>query len=396
MDRKYTETYTKTSSSMEYRVISADCHIDLIWLPPELFVDNASEEMKERMPYVRESEDGPVWVSNQGAYFGLQNGMGSAGRNYVPGQIHRSDRMASTGLYEDGKKGIRRITDPELRIRDQDLDGVQGEVLYGILGAAQRLCDPPASEEMMRIYNDWLIGFCSSAPERFAGIACIPSHDMKTAVEEILRVGSKGVLRGLEVATTSTLKPLWHPEWHPVWEGAQKTGLPVHFHTIGGKRPSTEGLTQLQTRQSFACWLTGFQLQMSEKLMQMIYGAVFEKFPALQLVIGESGIGWIPYILERMDLEWEEQFRDLELTMKPSDYWRRNCHATFQNDPAGLKLIDRLGAENVMWASDFPHPDGVWPDSLETIRKEFTEISDSVRQKIVCDNALHLYRFGSA
>ena len=381
---------------MKYRVISADCHIDLIWLPSELFVENASAAMKERMPYVRESEDGPVWVSNQGAYFGLQNGMGSAGRNYVPGQIHRSDRMASTGLYEDGKKGIRRITDPELRIGDQDLDGVQGEVLYGILGAAQRLGDPPAAEEMMRIYNDWLIGFCSSAPERFAGIACIPSHDMQAAVEEIRRVGSKGVLRGLEVAITSALKPLWHPEWHPVWESAQETGLPVHFHTIGGKRPSTEGLTQLQTRQSFACWLTGFQLQMSEKLMQMIYGAVFEKFPALQLVIGESGIGWIPYILERMDLEWEEQFRDLELTMKPSDYWRRNCHATFQSDPAGLKLIDRLGAENVMWASDFPHPDGVWPDSLETIRKEFTEVSDSVRQKIVCDNALRLYRFGAA
>ena len=96
-----------------------------------------------------------------------------------------------------------------------------------------------------------------------------------------------------------------------------------------------------------------------------------------------------------MDLEWEEQFRDLELTMKPSDYWHRNCHATFQCDPAGLKLIDRLGAENVMWALDFPHPDGVWPDSLETIRKEFTEVSNSVRQKIVCDNALRLYRFGA-
>ena len=90
---------------MEYHVISADCHIDLIWLPSELFVENASAAMKERMPYVRESENGPVWVSNQGAYFGLQNGMGSAGRNYVPGQIHRSDRMASTGLYEGGSAG---------------------------------------------------------------------------------------------------------------------------------------------------------------------------------------------------------------------------------------------------------------------------------------------------
>ena len=85
------------------------------------------------------------------------NGMGSAGREYVPGQIHRSDRMAATGLYDDGRKGIRRITDPELRIKDQDRDGVQAEVLYGILGASMRLNDPEAATEMIRIYNEWLV-----------------------------------------------------------------------------------------------------------------------------------------------------------------------------------------------------------------------------------------------
>ncbi|MCZ6557786.1 MAG: hypothetical protein O7A69_08405 [SAR324 cluster bacterium] len=87
---------------MKYSVISADCHIDLIWLPPELFTENASAHLKDRMPYVTDGEKGPVWVSRKGAYFGLMNGMGSAGREYVPGIIHRSDRMASTGLYEDG------------------------------------------------------------------------------------------------------------------------------------------------------------------------------------------------------------------------------------------------------------------------------------------------------
>ena len=74
---------------MEYRVISADCHIDLIWLPPDLFTSNASAAMRARMPFVTDGDDGPIWVSKGGAYFGLQNGMGSAGRKYVPGQIHR-------------------------------------------------------------------------------------------------------------------------------------------------------------------------------------------------------------------------------------------------------------------------------------------------------------------
>src|SRR5262245_35021593 len=114
---------------MRYDVISADGHVDLIWLPPDLFTSNASTKLRDRMPYVEEGPDGPRWVSRNGAQFGLVNGMGSAGRKYEPGVIHRSDRMASTGLYDDGRKGIRRLTDPELRLKDQDRDGVQAEVL---------------------------------------------------------------------------------------------------------------------------------------------------------------------------------------------------------------------------------------------------------------------------
>ena len=113
---------------MHYDVISADGHVDLIWLPPDLFTRNASAALKDRMPHVVEGPKGPEWISAKGAKFGLVNGMGSAGREYVPGVIHRSDRMASTGLYDDGKKGVRRLTQPELRLKDQDRDGVQAEI----------------------------------------------------------------------------------------------------------------------------------------------------------------------------------------------------------------------------------------------------------------------------
>jgi len=136
---------------MKYDVISADCHIDLIWLPPDLFTANASAALKDRMPYVTEGPRGKEWVTKSGASFGLMNGMGSAGRLYEPGKIHRSDRMASEGIYEDGKKGIRRMTDPELRIKDQDRDGIQAEVLYGILGATSRINDDEAAGEMLSI-----------------------------------------------------------------------------------------------------------------------------------------------------------------------------------------------------------------------------------------------------
>jgi predicted TIM-barrel fold metal-dependent hydrolase len=381
---------------MKYNVISADCHIDLIWLPADLFTSCARHDLVDRMPFVRPGKKGPVWVSKQGAMFGLQNGMGSAGRQYVPGVIHRSDRMAETGLYEDGKNGIRRLTVPELRIKDQDRDGVQAEVLYGILGASQRLNDSEAATEMMRIYNAWLADFCAYQPERFAGLACIPNHDIDAAVAEVYRVAERGVVRGLEVSNTLDMKSLFDPSWTPLWEAINEVKLPVHFHTIGGKPPNFDAMPQLQMRQSFAVFITGFQLQMSRILMELIYGGILEAYPNINVVIGESGIGWIPYILEHMDLEWEDQFKDLTLTMKPSEYWRRQCKATYQSDKVGIKLLAELGEDNIMWGSDFPHPDGIWPDSQEFISREVGHLPEAQRKKIICDNALSLYGFAGA
>ena len=92
---------------MKYHVISADCHIDFPWLPEDLFKSRCSPSLRDRMPFVEETSSGRFWTSKNGARFGLQNGMGSAGRRYVPGEIHRSDRMAEQGLYDDGEKASR-------------------------------------------------------------------------------------------------------------------------------------------------------------------------------------------------------------------------------------------------------------------------------------------------
>jgi predicted TIM-barrel fold metal-dependent hydrolase len=399
-------------AAMDYEVISADCHIDLCWLPPDLFTANAPPAMRERMPYVADGPDGPVWTTRKGASLGHVNGMGSAGRLYVPGKIHRADRMAATGLYEDGGRGIRRLTDPELRLKDQDRDGVQAEVLYGVLGATGRLNDAGAAVEVMRIYNAWLADFCACHPERFAGLASIPNQPIDAAIAEVERVAQRGVLRGFDIANSPDLKPLWDPSWNPLWEAISATGLPLHFHTVGGYMPdhirriamigadptraSLPGAPEVElpvARAAFASHITAFQINMSNVLTSMIYSGILERHPRMRLVLGESGIGWIPYVLWRMDAEWEDQFRDLSLTMPPSAYWKRQCWATYQSDPIGIKLLDELGADKVMWGSDFPHPDGVWPDSREYIERELGHLPASIRRKIVCQNAAALYGF---
>jgi uncharacterized protein len=380
---------------MEYKFISADCHIDLIWLTPDLFTSNAPAALKDRMPYVAEGRKGMQWVANNGAKFGLVNGMGSAGREYVPGEIHRSDRMASTGLYDDGRKGIRRLTDPDLRLIDQERDGVQAEVLYGILGASMRLKDDEAATEMLRIYNQWLAGFCRTHPDRYAGLASIPSHDIGAAVAEVQRVAKDGVLRGLDIANRPDIPPFWDPCWNPLWEIAEEARLPVHLHTIGGSIPDFRKLEHKVGRAAFATAISSFQLYMSIPLMAIIFAGVLEHHPGLRMVIGESGIGWIPYVLDHMDLEWEDQFKDLDLKMKPSDYWHRQCYATYQSDRIGIKLLDEIGEDNIMWGSDFPHPDGIWPDSQEYIQRELGQLPPATRHKIVCANAAKLYGFAT-
>ena len=186
---------------MRYERISADCHVDLCWLPPDLFTTNASPALRDRMPYVTDGPKGRMWTTKSGANLGMMNGMGSAGRQYIPGKIHRADRMAATGLYDDGQRGIRRLTDPDLRVKDQDRDGVQAEVLYGVLGATGRLNDPEAAVEVMRVYNEWLADFCSAQPGRFAGLASIPNNPIDAAIAEVERVAKRG---GCAVSTSPT------------------------------------------------------------------------------------------------------------------------------------------------------------------------------------------------
>ena len=378
---------------MRYRRISADCHIDFPWLPADLFTANASSAMKDRMPYVVEGPDGPYWTTKKGAGLGLVGGLGSSGQKYVPGQNQRVDVMASTGLFADGRKGIRRPADPELRIADMERDGVDAEVMFGILGAATRLADHEAAPEMFRIYNDWLVDFCGHHPDRQVGLACLPYGDIDAAVAEAYRVAKRG-LRGLELSCSWEMEPMWHPMWEPLWRAVNDVNLPLHFHTFPSLPQSVrDRQTGLTRRAAFFTSVAGFQMNLVNILAAVIGAGVLERYPNIRISFGESGIGWIPYALDRMDFEWEDRFRDLGLKMRPSEYWRRQCKATFQFDPIGTKLIDDIGVETLMWGSDYPHPDGVWPQSSKYIAEQFGHLPPDVVSKITCENAAKFYGF---
>ena len=171
----------------------------------------------------------------------------------------------------------------------------------------------------------------------------------------------------------------------------------MHFHTIGGRfpiAPVPQDLPQAVKMAGKASLTSAKTLYMATILSSVIHSGALERYPNLRIVLGESGIGWIAYALERMDHEYENRFKDqgLSLKMKPSEYWRRQCRATFQNDGTGAKLLDDLGIENVMWASDYPHDDGVFPDSQEFIKRQFSHLPSATQRKLTCENAGKFYR----
>jgi uncharacterized protein len=374
---------------MQYRRISADCHLDMPWMPPTLFTENARRELKDRMPYVEDGADGPQWVAKNGANFGLLNGVGPGGAKHVPGQNVRVDIMAEHGLFSDAKQGKVRCSDPHLRLKDMEADGVDAEIIYGVLGTASKLNDAEASNEVLRIYNDWLKDFCSHYPDRQIGLACLPYGSVDQAVKEVRRVAKMG-LKGLELSCSWDMEPMWHPSWEPFWQAVDDVQLPLHFHTFPTTPPRARQEAPKVRRAAMFTGVSAFQMGLIHIIAGMIGAGVFERYPRLRVSFGESGAGWLGYALHRMDFEFEDRFRDL-MKLKPSEYWRRQCKATFQFDPICTKLIDDIGVETLMWGSDYPHTDGIWPESSKYIEEQFEGLSPEVVHKITCENAAKFY-----
>ena len=200
---------------------------------------------------------------------------------------------------------------------------MQAEILYGVLGSSGRLERSRGRPEMLRIYNDWLHDFCKQRPTGWSGWPTSPAYNMEESVAEMMRNAKRGV-RGFDVANRPDMTPLWDPFWEPLWKCAHETGIPVHFHTIGGRSPDTS--QDAAVRAGAEC---SRRRSPTSRCTARLHADVAdlpgapERYPNLKIVIGEAGLGWIPYVLQHMDLEWEDQFKDLDLKMKPSEYWHR-------------------------------------------------------------------------
>ena len=279
-----------------------------------------------------------------------------------------------------------------------DRDGVDATVMYGPI-VPLLIEDPELRRVCYRAYNEWLAEFCASAPERLVGAGLIPIDDPKSAADEVRHLKQLRLRTGMFLAA-SVKEPLWEDAWEPLWEAAAETGIVIGFHLGGGLRTVTFKGPRPRIAATWACGWPPRRCRWTSRWPRSSSPGALERHPNLKIVLAETGIGWLPYMLERLD-DTYDKFLDaaefwkrnggLALTMEPSRYFKRQVWATFQTDHAGLRMLDVLGDDRVMWASDYPHADSTWPESQKAIEDNFKDVPAASRRRILCDNARTLY-----
>ena len=213
------------------------------------------------------------------------------------------------------------------------------------------------------------------------------------AADEVRRVAKLG-LRGGDLAFKGMDLPLWHHDWDALWQAAAECKFPISFHSTGFKAVKAPLNAEME-KEYFTEWRLVrsalFQLDTMEVLTSMLASGACERFPEFNFVLGESGVTWLPYVFDRLDTEYEDRGKSIGLKMKPSDYFRRQGYVTYQQDQFLEPIVPLIGEDRIMWGSDYPHPDCLWPDSHRILGENLAKFSESTRRKIVHDNVAALY-----
>ncbi len=351
-------------------IISADDHIDLGTLPGDLWQSRLPASLRETGPRVVQGTDGPEWVC--------------AGESWGASGPKRVGALLRAGVPDPGSRPI----SPRLRLEDMDRDGVQAHVIYGAIGSLP-IADPSLKTACLQAYNDWTAEYDSSAPGRLCNLALLPNHGAHAAAAELRRAAGLGH-RGALFDHFASAVPVHAPAWDPLWAAAEETGLPISVHLIAGAYSLQErvGTWEMPAFVSIA------PLQLDEVLSGMCFSGTLERHPNLRLVLGEAGLGWVPYLLQRMEEEFQAYHGVLSehgVTMSPKDLFSRQVLVTFERDALGVKLLPEIGEDNVMWASDYPHLDSTWPNSAAFVEDTFSGLGAPIRERVLWRNAAELY-----
>jgi predicted TIM-barrel fold metal-dependent hydrolase len=363
----------------DLRVISADSHVTE---PADLWCERLDRSFRDRAPRVVRHfmTDRYLFIAPGVAPFVVATGFG-AGKS--GGDLKRHLHAG----YEAARPGG---WDPAARIDDQEIDGLACEVLYPTHGMRLfALRDTDLQRACFRVYNEWIAEYSALDRSRLVPLGLISLCDVDSAVHELERVARLG-LAGVLIAGAPAIgsPPYGDRVYDPFWNCAGALELPVSLHCI------TSGNGHRATSPSAYVQYLDVIHDVQRSLAEIVCGGVLARFPALKVVSAENDCGWVAHFMFRLDHAHERfgQYADEPLRHEPSMYVRRQVFATFQEDPTGLPSAAEFGADNYLWASDYPHVDSTWPHSRSAIGRAFDGVSVEIVRKIVCENAARLYR----
>ena len=285
-------------------------------------------------------------------------------------------------------------TDPLERLKDMDIDGVEISSSYCEVSAFRYLyLLQRGSREATRAFNTALQEFASADPGRLIVSFQIPVHDIHASVEEVKWAASEGC-KSLQLPVFPAelgLPDYWENVYDPLWAAIQETGLPICCHI--GFNTQLEDLARRDPTPQKGIFVPMVPLSSGEAFGMWIMGGVFERFPDLKVVFVEPGLGWVAWWLYVVDdMVTRQGYEFPAITELPSHYFRRNVFLTFIDEPDAIDLArSRLGLENIMWSSDYPHPVSSWPKSQTIVETMFQGVPDAERALVVRDNAARIW-----
>jgi predicted TIM-barrel fold metal-dependent hydrolase len=297
--------------------------------------------------------------------------------------------------YEDMAPGA---YDPRERVTDMDIAGVHAELCFpsvprfaGTLFLNSK--DPELALLSVKAFNDFMVEeWCAAAPERFIPLGIVPLWDPQLAAAEVYRCAEMGIRTISFVENFELLKlPSYYTNhWDPVLRAAEETNLPLSIH-IGSS--GAQPVTSPDAPPCASIALVG--LNSMACLSDLVFSNVFGRFPGLKVALSEGGVGWLPYMTERIDYTWNKQmyWNDINRDRRPSEVIREHIYGCFIDDQVGVDLRDRIGVDHIMWEQDYPHSDTVHPHSRKRAAEMLIDVPDDDAHKISELNARTLYNF---
>lgn len=383
------------------KLIDSDTHFSE---PYDLWTSRATPSYRGRLPEVREAPDGRLfWFLGDEPLF-MAGGASFVNKANEKVPFYGQDITTS----ESWEKIHTASYDPKARVAFMDELGVHAHIVYSntlgfSMGALVKEPDRDLAATTVAVYNDAIGEWASTAPTRLFPQAILPFWDIELATKEAIRAHDELKLSGVTMSGephTAGLPDLADPAWDPFYEVITDLKMPINIHV--GAQPVAGHMAQfMQTAwpslSDRACKpVNSVQVELANSrfVSNLVLSDLPLRWPDVKWVSVESGIGWIPYVLERVDYEYFEDFPSDPAPERPSsfDLFRRSVYGTFWFESAGpTLLLDYLGADNVMWETDFPHPTCLHPDAIRRSAAALASVGPENLRKIMQDNAAGLY-----